>query len=116
MTKILSLISNPEKLSFSFIYHLVLSLMKNDLDLSLGMLTHDFNYAKTKLGFDFNFHSLRHYAASIMHANNIPTQYIMERGGWKSERTLNRIYRNSLDDYTKKYNEMTNDFYSKNFT
>ena len=51
-----------------------------------------------------------------MHANNIPTQYIMERGGWKSERTLNRIYRNSLDDYTKKYNEMTNDFYSKNFT
>lgn len=86
------------------------------VDLSLGMLTHYFNYAKTKLGFDFNFHSLRHYAASIMHANNIPTQYIMERGGWKSERTLNRIYRNSLDDYTKKYNEMTNEFYSKNFT
>lgn len=84
------------------------------VDLSLGMLTHDFNYAKTKLGFNFNFHSLRHYAASIMHANNIPTQYIMERGGWKSERTLIRIYRNTMDDYRKKFTDKTNAFYDEN--
>ena len=84
------------------------------VNLSLGMLTHDFNYAKKKLGYDFTFHSLRHYSASIMHSQNIPTQYIMARGGWKSERTLLKIYRNTLDDYTKKFNDQTNDFFDKN--
>lgn len=62
----------------------------------------------------YTFHSLRHYSASIMHAQNIPTQYIMERGGWKSENTLNRIYRNSLTDYQKKYTDQTNEFFEDN--
>lgn len=74
-----------------------------------------FNRAMKKLGMDFNFHSLRHYSASIMHSQNIPTQYIMEKGGWKSESTLNRIYRNTLDDYTKKFNLKTNEFFEENF-
>lgn len=62
----------------------------------------------------YTFHSLRHYSASIMHAQNIPTQYIMDRGGWKTEHTLNRIYRNSLDDYKRKFTNQTNDFFSNN--
>mgnify|MGYP001328365748 CR=1 FL=1 len=62
---------------------------------------------------DFRFHDLRHYSASIMHAIGVPDVYIMERGGWSSDKTLKAIYRNSLNDYQKKYTDMTNDYFSK---
>ena len=61
----------------------------------------------------FRFHDLRHYSASIMHAIGVPDVYIMERGGWSSDRTLKAIYRNSLTDYQKKYTDMTNEYFSK---
>lgn len=80
-------------------------------DLNIERLSKKFRHAMKMLDMSFTFHSLRHYSASIMHAQNIPTQYIMERGGWKTESTLNRIYRNSLDDYRKKFNEQTNDYF-----
>ncbi len=87
------------------------------VDLHLNTITKLFKKAVRELELEeYTFHSLRHYAASIMHAQNVPTQYIMERGGWKSETTLNRIYRNSLDDWQKKYSDKTNEFFSKNFT
>ena len=53
----------------------------------------------------FRFHDLRHYAASMMHAIGIPDVYIMERGGWSSDGTLKRIYRNSMDDYRRKFTD-----------
>ena len=46
----------------------------------------------------FGIHKLRHYSASIMHALNVPDIYIMERGGWKSRDTLQKIYTHALDD------------------
>ncbi|MBE5957701.1 MAG: site-specific integrase [Lachnospiraceae bacterium] len=61
----------------------------------------------------FRFHDLRHYSASIMHAIGVPDVYIMERGGWKSDATLKNIYRNSLDDFQRKYIEQTNNYFSK---
>ena len=48
-----------------------------------------------------------------MHAIGVPDIYIMERGGWSSDKTLKAIYRNSLTDYQRKYTDMTNDYFSK---
>ena len=59
----------------------------------------------------FRFHDLRHYSASIMHAINIPDVYIMERGGWKTDHTLKRVYRGSIEDYKKKFVEQTNTYF-----
>ena len=50
----------------------------------------------------FRFHDLRHYAASIMNALNVPDQYIMQQGDWKSIRVLKGIYQTTLPDYQKK--------------
>lgn len=44
------------------------------------------------------FHDLRHYSASYMHAQGIPTAYIMKRGGWQTETVLNAVYRHALSD------------------
>ena len=87
----------------------------NVVDLTLRQVSRQFTKCIKDLELNpYTFHSLRHYSASIMHAEGVPTQYIMERGGWKSEQTLNRIYRNSLSDYKKKYNDETNEFFEKN--
>lgn len=59
----------------------------------------------------FRFHDLRHYSASIMHAIGIPDQYIMERGGWKSDKVLKQVYRGTMSEYQKKYTQMTNDYF-----
>ena len=47
-----------------------------------------FTRLRDKLGLKCRYHDLRHYAASIMHALGVPDQYIMERGGWKSDAVL----------------------------
>lgn len=59
----------------------------------------------------FRFHDFRHYSASIMHAIGVPDVYIMKRGGWSSDKTLKKIYRNSLTDYQQKYTEQTNTYF-----
>lgn len=38
------------------------------------------------------FHDLRHLNASIMALLQIPEQYAMERGGWKSSKTMKNVY------------------------
>ena len=71
-------------------------------------VTHRFESAFKKLNIKpFRFHDLRHYAASIMHAIGVPDQYIMQRGGWNSDRTLKAIYRGTIEEYTQKYTDMT---------
>lgn len=61
----------------------------------------------------FRFHDLRHYSASIMHAIGIPDQYIMQRGGWSSDNVLKTVYRNTIDDQTKRFNKNINLHFSK---
>ncbi len=70
------------------------------VDLTPAQVTLRFKRALRKANVPpFRFHDLRHYAASIMHALGVPDQYIMQRGGWSSDVTLKRIYRNSIKDY-----------------
>lgn len=61
----------------------------------------------------FRFHDLRHYSASIMHAIGIPDQYIMQRGGWKTDRVLKQVYRNVITDEQKKFTEQINSHFEK---
>lgn len=56
----------------------------------------------------FRFHDLRHYSASIMHALGVPDQYIMQRGGWKTDRVLKQVYRNVMEEENKKFTNKIN--------
>ena len=71
-----------------------------------------FYVLKRSLGIKCRFHDLRHYAASLMHALNIPDQFIQLRGGWKSDRVLKSVYRHALDDQNKKYQAKANRHFS----
>ena len=61
----------------------------------------------------FRFHDLRHYSASIMHAMGIPDQYIMQRGGWKTDKVLKSVYRGTLDDYNKEFTYQINTYFEE---
>ena len=60
----------------------------------------------------FRFHDLRHYSTSIMHAIGVPDVYIMQRGGWSSDMTLKSIYRGAMDDFSRKFTDITNEHFS----
>lgn len=65
------------------------------------MLYHvDFNRIET-FTVEYCRHSLCHNAASIMHAIGAPDLYVMQRGGWSSDKTLKAIYRGAIDEYTQ---------------
>ena len=68
----------------------------------------EFRKLRNKLGYNCRFHDLRHYAASFMHSLGIPDAYIMKRGGWSSDYTLKRVYRNTLSSDEKKYSDLAN--------
>lgn len=56
----------------------------------------------------FRFHDLRHYAASIMHALNIPDGYIMKRGGWENDNVLKSVYRHAMESKEREMNDKAN--------
>ena len=64
----------------------------------------------------FRFHDLRHYAVSILHAMNIPDKYIMARGGWQTNHTMNNVYNHALkniqDEFNNKISEHFTDVYN----
>lgn len=56
----------------------------------------------------FRFHDLRHYSASVQHALGIPDAYIMQRGGWSSDKVLKDVYRHAMNDRQKEMNDIAN--------
>ncbi len=52
---------------------------------------------------EFRFHDLRHYNVSILHAMNVPDKYIMARGGWKTNYTMNNVYNHALKSKQSEY-------------
>ena len=64
-----------------------------------GQISSRFNRAIRFSGLPhFRFHDLRHYCASILHAMNIPDQYIMARGGWATDNVMKRVYFGEISD------------------
>lgn len=76
---------------------------------------HAFARLRDRLGLQCRFHDLRHYAASIMHALGVPDQYIMERGGWKSDNVLKSVYRNTLSDQSVRFARIANEHFGTLF-
>jgi integrase len=58
-----------------------------------------------RLGFNYTFHSLRHYNASIMLIQGVPTKYAAERMGHSTEDMLKKVYQHTFPDMHKQYSQ-----------
>ena len=63
-------------------------------------ITKHFASIQKRIGMEkpYHFHCLRHYCVSTLHAQGIPDEYIMERGGWSTPTVLISVYRHILSD------------------
>lgn len=80
-----------------------------------NMITHRFDNLKKVTQLPFNFHSLRHFAASFRSDLNIPSKYIEEMGRWKNSKVLKQVYDNALSSSRKKYTKIANDYLEEKF-
>lgn len=72
-------------------------------------LTKKFCILRSKYGLKTRFHDLRHYYVSISHVLRIPDQYIMDRGGYSTDKTMKEVYRNTFTGKRKEYADIIND-------
>lgn len=83
------------------------------ISLNPNQITKHFSRALKESGIKhFRFHDLRHYQASILHAMGVPDKYIMERGGWKSKTTLDKVYKHTMDKKKQEVTEQINKHFS----
>lgn len=80
-----------------------------------NIITHKFDRLKKLTGLPFNFHSLRHFAASFRSDLNIPEKYINEMGRWKNSKVMKSVYDNALNSSRKKYTQIANKYLEENF-
>lgn len=79
-------------------------------------ISNSFHKLVLKIGVPaFNFHMLRHYFASELHAHNIPDKYIATIGGWSSTSVLQNIYQHTLKDKQSEYEKQITDIFFQNF-
>ena len=59
------------------------------------------------------FHQLRHLNASIMAVLNIPDKYAQERGGWKTDRVMKKVYTHTFCDERKAVDSIIDNYFSR---
>ena len=85
-------------------------------DMNPNMISHRYDNLRKQLGFSYNFHSMRHFAASFRSDLGIPRKYIEEVGRWESGSVvLERVYDNVLSSTRKKYTQIANRYIEENF-
>ncbi len=72
-----------------------------------NIITKRFISKQEQLGIDppYTFHSLRHFFASYLHAQNIPDAYVLRAGGWSTPHVMQKVYRHALDNAHLEYSQ-----------
>ena len=80
-------------------------------EMNPNMISHRYDNYRKKYGFEFNFHSLRHFAASFRSDLGIPRKYIEEACRWEpGSQVVDKVYDNTLKESRRKYTKQTNQF------
>ena len=72
-----------------------------------NVITKRFISKQKQLGIEtpYTFHSLRHFFASYLHAQNIPDAYVLRAGGWSTPHVMQKVYRHALDNVHLEYEQ-----------
>ena len=69
--------------------------------------------ASKKVGFNYNFHSLRHYYASILLLEGVPNKYAMERMGHATDNMLKNVYQHTFRSKQEEIDKTINAAFNK---
>lgn len=78
---------------------------------SATAISRRFSRLMAKNGITMNFHKLRHVNASVMAFLKIPEKYALERGGWKSDRVMKKVYTHTFSDKRVETDEMIDRYF-----
>lgn len=72
-----------------------------------NVITKRFISRQEQLGIEtpYTFHSLRHFFASYLHAQQIPDAYVLRAGGWSTPHVMQKVYRHALDNEHLEYSQ-----------
>lgn len=72
-----------------------------------NVITKRFISKQEQLGIEqpYTFHSLRHFFASYLHAQQIPDAYVLRAGGWSTPHVMQKVYRHALDNEHLEYSQ-----------
>ncbi len=59
------------------------------------------------------FHDLRHESASIMALLRVPDKYAMERGGWKSDKVMKKVYTHTFPEERQKVDNIIDGYFEE---
>lgn len=79
-------------------------------------ITRNFGRFARRMGLNCNFHSLRHYCVSYLHAVGIPDQYIQQRVGHRTDQTLKNVYRNLIEEKSISFAKKANNAFAKSLS
>lgn len=86
------------------------------IDMSIKSISRRFSELVQKTGIEkISFHSLRHYYASVMLANNVPSKYAMRRMGHATDNMLKRVYQHTMDEKEKEVTDTMNSYMNNVF-
>lgn len=57
------------------------------------------------------FHDLRHVNASVMALLRIPDKYAQERGGWKSDKVMKKVYQQTFSDERERVDDVIDQYF-----
>ncbi len=80
--------------------------------LSASALTGTFHKQLARCGIEpFNFHSLRHYYASVLLSLNVPNKYAQARMGHSTDNMLKTVYQHLMEDKQNEVDTAINNFF-----
>lgn len=59
------------------------------------------------------FHDLRHLNASIMALLRVPDKYAQERGGWKSDQVMKKVYMQTFSEERERVDNMMDGYFEE---
>ena len=62
-----------------------------------------------------SFHDLRHVNASVMALLHVPDKYAQERGGWKTDAVMKRVYTHTFSPERQKVDTMIDTYFEEQF-
>lgn len=68
---------------------------------------------KKQLDFPYNYHSLRHFNASVMLLSGLPNKYAQKRMGHATEDMLTKVYQHTFNSAETEFDDVLDAFFSK---